>query len=442
MFKSSIKKILPYPIYNILSWIHHPQLKYRKAMRVYHEKKIIKKQPLLHKKALEKLHYKQPIKCVFFALFDSVWKCDGMYLIMEESSFFDPIILVCPIINLGRDNMLQKMDECYNMFKEKGYNVIKSYDINNDSYVDVTKEIDPDIIIYTNPYKGLIDDRYYISNFKDKLTIYMQYYYGANSDDPAWYNLEMHNLSWRYYVETEAHKQFHITKAKNKGRNVVVTGYPGIENLLYGKTSKKSEEKRKVIIWAPHHSIEPVGIVNYSTFLTYAAFMFEMARKYEKEAYFVFKPHPLLRNKLEIKWGKEKTDKYYHQWENLSNTRMENGDYIHIFNESDAMIHDSASFVAEYLYTGKPVMRIYDERTKNSYEGPFWKGCLSVYYKAYNEQDIEQFIQNVIDGVDPMKEARERFYQERLLPPNGKLPSENIVNDIIDSIKNQRVLAE
>ena len=39
MFKSSIKKILPYPIYNILSWIHHPQLKYRKAMRVYHEKK-------------------------------------------------------------------------------------------------------------------------------------------------------------------------------------------------------------------------------------------------------------------------------------------------------------------------------------------------------------------------------------------------------------------
>lgn len=67
---------------------------------------------------------------------------------------------------------------------------------------------------------------------------------------------------------------------------------------------------------------------------------------------------------------------------------------------------------------------------------------LDVYYKAYNEQDIEKFIQNVIDGIDPMKEARDKFYQERLLPPNGKLPSENIIDDIIDSIKNQRVLAE
>ena len=65
--------------------------------------------------------------------------------------------------------------------------------------------------------------------------------------------------------------------------------------------------------------------------------------------------------------------------------------------------------------------------------------ALEVYYKAYSEQDIEQFIQNVIHDIDPLKEKRETFYKKRLLPPNGKSPSQNIINDIVNSIKHQRV---
>ena len=158
--------------------------------------------------------------------------------------------------------------------------------------------------------------------------------------------------------------------------------------------------------------------------------MIEMTRKYEDKVFFVFKPHPLLRNRLNLLWGKEKTDAYYHLWDTMQNASINEGDYIDLFLESDAMIHDSGSFLTEYLYAHKPVMR-----TMNDVDP-------KTMYKAYNEQDIEKFIQNVIDGVDPMKEVREKFYQERLLPPYGKLASENIVNDIIDSIKNQRVFAE
>lgn len=156
----------------------------------------------------------------------------------------------------------------------------------------------------------------------------------------------------------------------------------------------------------------------------------------------VIKPHPLLRNKLNNLWGEEKTDAYYRLWETMPNTSVNEGEYIDLFLESDAMIHDSGSFLTEYLYTHKPVMRTMNDVGPKTMYNDFALDALDVCYKGYNEQDIEQFIQNVIDGVDPMKEARVKFYQERLLPPNGKLPSENIVNDIIDSIKNQRVLAE
>ena len=99
------------------------------------------------------------------------------------------------------------------------------------------------------------------------------------------------------------------------------------------------------------------------------------------------------------------------------------------------MIHDSGSFIAEYLYTNKPVMRTLNNVPLEKMYNPFAIKCLDQYYKAYNEQDIEQFIQNVINGVDPLKEQRTKFVNEVLMP-NGS-PSQNIIDDILDSIDNQ-----
>ena len=61
--------------------------------------------------------------------------------------------------------------------------------------------------------------------------------------------------------------------------------------------------------------------------------------------------------------------------------------------------------------------------------------CLENYYVARNEEQIEQFVQNVISGTDPMKEQRTRFVHDVLLPEG--MPSENILNDILDSIDHQ-----
>ena len=61
--------------------------------------------------------------------------------------------------------------------------------------------------------------------------------------------------------------------------------------------------------------------------------------------------------------------------------------------------------------------------------------CLDQYYKAKNEHDIELFIQNIINDVDPLKEQRTNFVNEVLIPKGS--PSQNIINDILDSIDNQ-----
>lgn len=387
-------------------------------------------------------HKEEPIVSVFLATFPSTWKYDSLYKLMLDDPRFKPIILVCPIINSGYDNMLRYMEESFNMFKNKNYRVIKAYNQETNKYIDLRKELRPDILFYTNPYKGLIDDRYYINKNNDMLTVYVSYNFNNGKAFDYFYDLDFHNLVWRHYAETELHRQYAIDNARNHGRNVVVTGYPGIESYLAHYTCKNNiddskESVQKLIIWAPHHTLEK-GPYGHTCFLKYYDFMVEIAHKYEKEIRFVFKPHPLLKARLYDKWGKIRTDEYYSLWANMPNTSINDGDYEDLFLQSDAMIHDSGSFAVEYLYVNKPVMRtVYDVGINEQFNS-FGIMCLNQHYLGYNEADIELFIQNVIKGIDPLKQQRTEFISDVLLPKGG-LPSENIISDIIDSIATQRV---
>lgn len=392
-------------------------------------------------KTLRQLHNKRVIRCVFLCLYEEEWKYDKLYKLMCDHPRLDPLILIAPVVNYGYDDMLSRMRQCYEHLKNKGYSVIKLYDEVTESYVDLIKEIHPDVVFYTTPYKGQMDDRYFITSLKGVLTAYIPYYYNEGVAYRIAYDTLFQNMVWRRYVETEFHKELSKNNSRNKGINSVVTGYPGIEPLISSNdiltdSSWKIKDRRiKRIIWAPHHTLEAVNTCHYSCFLNYCDFMIEMAEKFQDSAQFVFKPHPLLRNKLNLLWGKKRTDDYYYKWESMRNTALKDGEYSDLFLTSDAMIHDSGSFLIEYLYVNKPVMRtLNDIPLKNMYN-PFALKCLDNYYLGRNKQDIEVFIQNIIHNIDPLKEQRTKFVNEVLMPKGS--PSQNIIDDILDSIDNQ-----
>ena len=408
------------------------RLRYR-----YKEKKHIEDS---YKEALIKLKEKDRIRCVFLSLFASTWKYDKLYELMVQNPRFDPIILVCPIVNKGRESMLRNLFSAYEELSKKGYNVICSYDSVKDTYVDLKKEIKPDIIIYLNPYKGLIDSRYYITEFNDILTCYIPYYINNTVDYENAYDTLLHKSVWRYYVESYLHKELSVKYSTNSGINCFVAGYPGIEHLVDKNHIplnqwKIKDKKLKRIIWAPHQTIEAQGVINYSCFLYYYDFMLRMADKYKEKIQFVFKPHPLLINRLYNKWGKVRTDEYYEKWKNLPNGTIVEGAYDDLFMTSDALIHDCASFIAEYLYVNKPVMRTSNGVDIHSQFNDFGIRCLEQHYIAYNEEQIESFIQNVINDVDPLKSQRTEFVNGVLMPKGS--PSQMIIDDILDSIDNQ-----
>lgn len=396
-----------------------------------------------HRKALRRIRGKDTLRCVFFATFEETWKYEGVYNLMKKNKRFDPIVLVCPIVNYGYDNMIQRMDRCYSFFKERGYVVQMAYNREKNTYLDVRKDLDPDIIFYTNPYEGLIYGRYFITHFRDVLTVYVPYFYNDTADYELAYDEFLLNVVWRRYLETDMHKKWAVEYSGSRGRNAFVTGYPGIEPLIKegaestGSDWKIKDRQLKRIIWAPHHTVYSTDMYKYTAFLIICDVMVDLARKYQDQVQFAFKPHPLLRNKLEKVWGKEKTDSYYSLWSEMSNTTIVEGDYVDLFLSSDAMIHDSGSFIAEYLYLNKPVARTLNGIELKTLHNDFGLRCLDYHYMVHNAGELDQFIQNVIYGIDPMKERRTEFIRDVLMPKGS--PSQNIVDDILDSIDNQTV---
>ena len=395
------------------------------------QKRLFEEQARKHQETIKRLHGKQIIKVAFFATHSSVWKYDYLYRLMVKHPRFEPIIIVCPVVNYGMENMIREMDKSYQLFKSFNYNVVRAYDIKTKKYLDVKKGIAPDVIFYTNPYRGLIDDRYYIYNFSDTLTCYAPYGYAMSNNEDMLFNLPFHNLLWKAFYETDIHKELAQQYAINAGINVVTSGYLLFDEFDFYKQqySYKKQDKRKIIIWAPHHTIEENSkVLGYSCFFNYYDVFLKLRDEYKDIIYWIFKPHPILREKLykHPLWGKTKTEQYYNNWNDSDYSEINEGDYTDIFLKSDAMILDSISFVAEYFYTKKPLLFTTKDETILNKFNRFGKEVFKHIYKSRKVEEIKEFIDNVVlRGQDPLYENRNQFYENVLYKKNV---SKNILN--------------
>lgn len=397
-------------------------------------------QAVYRKKLRELRKANRPINVLFFALDSNTWKYDSVFQAMQKDPVFSPLIFAVPQVNKGKEFMLYQLKHGCEYYQSKGYPTVCSYNEETDTFEDAFS-FHPDIIFFSNPYDGLVDNRYNIKHYINKcLTCYVNYTFC--SVPYQWQCAsEFHQKVWRYYVECE--DNLDQVKEYYSGSNCVVTGYPNTDlfasTIEIGKDWKLKDTKLKKVIWAPHHTIEgQTGLIRFSTFMLYYDFMLKLAEEYKDRVQFAFKPHPLLLPALyeHPNWGKEKTDAYYEKWANGKNTVFVNGDYIDLFKSSDAMIHDCGSFIIEYLYVNKPVMFLgtYDRESQSNVVG---KKAYACHYEGKTEGDIKRFIEDVvIGGKDSMSEKRMQFYHEQMMPFNGLSVADNILLDIKKQIYN------
>lgn len=396
---------------------------------------------LAYKNKLKELNGRkntQKIIVVFIVRHASQWKYEGLYRICEQHDDYCPRVLVVPEMSLQdwfHDNSL-----CKKAFPSDAYNVIFAYSDKGELLVS-PKDLKPDITFFPKVIWG--EDPYSILNFKGSLNCYVPYSTYGDNNAYSQYNKVFHHLLWKHFVATNIHKKIAQKVSFTKAKNVFVTGYPGFDPYFFKKDDEQradpwgSRDQRKRIIWAPHHTIDDSETEsNHSNFLRMHDEFRSTALKFKDKIVVAFKPHPNLRRKLNLRsdWGEERTNQYYRWWDCNDNTLLVEGQYQDLFIKSDALIHDSVSFMAEYLCLLKPVCYVIkNEALTRSFLNEFGNGLLEQHYLAASIEHVEDFVRRLI--VQPEyfdNEARREYVEVILRPPNNR-PSSNNMFELVHS---------
>lgn len=399
---------------------------------------LVLSQLMRHAQSIEKLKGKKRLRVAFLALHASVWKVDAVFTRMLDNPFFDPLIVVCPYVSFGEERMWADMQQSCEYFEGKGYPFICSYDVAEQRWLSLA-EIGVDIVFFTNPH-NLTRKEYYQDAYMGYLSCYVPYHHEVcrYGGDHAQYNQDFHNVLWKIFVPHRYSLDTFKAVSVAKGMNVIVTGYPAMEGLLERKVrgdnvdAWKTNDGRCRVIWAPHHTIDN-AVLPYSNFLKYAQAFRNVAAVMKDQVVWSFKPHPLLKPKLykHASWGREKTDEYYAYWATQPHAQLDEGEYIDLFLSADAMIHDSGSFLAEFLYVQKPVLYLFSENNQDDYYSDFGLAALEACDIGHCFDDVLAFLGRLIDSTWQLKDAHGAFLAKEIMPYfENELPSQKILSEI------------
>jgi hypothetical protein len=96
------------------------------------------------------------------------------------------------------------------------------------------------------------------------------------------------------------------------------------------------------------------------------------------------------------------------------------------------MIFDSISFMAEYLYTGKPSLFMVRDSSISNKFNEFGTMVFDLLFKSYNQNDIIDFInQNVLSNNHTFIDMQKSFIYKYLKPSNDQTASLAIFNNIV-----------
>lgn len=395
--------------------------------------KVHKNYSVIKSKLRKKEQKGKKIRVCFLVIYDSVFPAKHIFEKMCDDNVFEPYILVIPDVLRGTQNMFYQMGKTSESLFAQYKQVYNSYDYNKKQFIDFSNKMD--LCFFANPYDSMTLEMYRIKTLSRQkiLCLYTSYGYVISNWHYSLYTGVEYNSLYKIYA-LEKYEYDELRKKLSNPNTVKLTGYCKMDDLV---KFKPAERIRKKIIVAPHHTVNFEGLT-LSNFLKYYIFFLELPKKYP-DIDFVFRPHPLLftaiiNNKV---WTKEKVEKYLKKMKEIPNVEYQDGgNYFDTFVNSDGLIHDCGSFSAEYLFTGHPCCYLLKDKVmdkKNSNE--FHKACIEQHYKARCEQDIIDFIENVvIKENDLIKNQRKEFF-EKTLKYNYPNTADYIINNIKKELK-------
>lgn len=363
-----------------------------------------KKYNLTLQRVKQKVKNNQKIRVGFLITENQKWGCQSLYEELEESKFFEPIVLITkfkPNSRFSETTTLNMLNESIKFFKEKNLKFEITYDLEKEEYISL-KKFKIDIIFYQQPW-GRNELQYIFNTSSFALSCYIPYcFHMLNAENN--YFQHFHALLWKYFTESDIYTKYY-EKIYN-AKNCITTGHAKLDNYKKIKNFTKNIAI-KTVIYAPHHSFTR-GTHRFATFDKNGKFILELAKKH-KNIHWIFKPHPMF--ELAVVTDKimsqSEFDDYMKEWKNLPNvTIYTQGDYYPLFKESDALITDCISFLAEYLPSKNPVLLLKSSEQNHQFS-KFGSLITKYYYKINKNSELEKIFNRVIlKGDDYLKEKR------------------------------------
>lgn len=376
------------------------------------------KYKIIESKLKNKVKDGQKINVAFLVGLPSMFPAKTIMLEMFKDKDFNVTLIVIPDFRFGMEHCHENLKKSYQEYSEifNGNILLSSADPEKDTIN--LKEI-ADIVFLPVPY-DISHPKYNLSNIikSEILPAFINYSnYNAKYDRNQLIASPVFSLFWKVFVDTKDNLEEFQNYSLIKGKNAVLTGYCKMDEF---KNSLQHSSKKTIMI-APHHSI--LGgfndILALSNFLKYSELFLNLPNQYPN-INFIFRPHPALFPVLEKDkfWGKKKVDQYISDMKSKPNVIFSDyGNYFQDFANSDGIIQDCGSFLTEYFYTLKP--QCYMLKDPSDIDEKFismGKKCLKNSYIAYTQDDIRNFIENVIiKEADVMKEQREIFAKSEVM---------------------------
>ena len=257
------------------------------------------------------------IRVGFWVTEVSKWSCGYFYRELEKDERFEPFILLSYYKNPKEDKTPKEhYEETKWFFEKNGFQTYNTFDPETFSFKDL-EEFKPDIIFYQQPWQIHSIQRPEKTH-NNSLLCYIPYcFYSMESQ--LNYLPKFHGLMWKYFVETDLHREEYLEKYNAK--NCITTGSVKLDEYNYIDRNSIAKPNKKVIIYAPHHSFND-GLHDVATFKENGKFILELAKSHP-EIEWAFRPHPafddrVLKNEI---MTKAELNEYYAEWGKIGRPR-------------------------------------------------------------------------------------------------------------------------
>ena len=336
-----------------------------------------------------------------------------VYDAMKKDDRFNPVIITVP----NKDGV----KEMKHFLEEANYEMIDAFE--NENVLDI-RTFSPDIIFIQTPYDWMYPIQYRMRNLVRIARIfYIPYGYGLSKEEHFKIGYSKHFLANISCIFASNMFEYEFCKKKvsdsifTKNIKVYDVGYPRFDickNVIEIQRNDRLKLKKKLTFtWLPRWSFDK-NQSNKSSFLKYYNVIVDYFKAHSNLRLIV-RPHPMMFENI-IKNGllsDEKINKIKEELKYSENMELdEKKDYYETFLETDVLISDFSSLLAEFYFMEKPVL----------YCGEY-AGCNSI-----ADDMLKEFIR--IDSDDKLiyylNELQDRdFYDKKRCKVNGIMKNSN-----------------